>query len=328
MSRRTWLELLVLAALWGAIYLLIAVTLRELSPVLVVFGRVSLAALLLTPFAIRHGALQPLVKHPWVVIQVVLVQATVPLLLLTFGQQHIPSGLAGIFIGAQPLFVALLAVRFAPDERPQGWRGIVGITLGVVGLVLLFGLDLRNGHDALLGGALVVTAALCYAAGALMIHLRLSKAEPLGVATAAMLESTLVLIVPASLTLPHRVPSLGTFGALIVLGVVCTGMTLALFYTLIAQAGPARAALAFYLSQSLAVIFGWAFLHEQVTVTTVLGLVAIVVGSVLAAQREDVREQSWRQAKAPRPHRTSTEVHTERLDVLRKLLRWVCHLEL
>jgi drug/metabolite transporter (DMT)-like permease len=36
------------------------------------------------------------------------------LLFLTFGQQHIPSGLAEIFVGAQPLFVAFLAVRFAP----------------------------------------------------------------------------------------------------------------------------------------------------------------------------------------------------------------------
>jgi drug/metabolite transporter (DMT)-like permease len=292
MSRRTWVELFVLAALWGAVYLLIAVTLRALPPVLVVFGRVALAALLLTPVALRRGVLQPLVRHPRVVIQVVLVQATFPLLLLTFGQQHIPSSLAGVIVGAQPLFVALLAARFAHDERPQGWRGILGIALGLIGLVLLFGLGLRTGGGALLGGLLVLTAALCYAAGALMIHLRLDHADPLGVAAAAMLMSTIVLVVPGFLMLPRRLPSLDTFSALITLGVVCTGMTLALFYKLIAQAGPSRAALAFYLSPAFAVVFGWIFLHEHITVSTVAGLAAIVTGSALAAHRADARDPS------------------------------------
>ena len=292
MSRRTWAELFLLAAMWGAVYLLIAVVLRDLPPVLVVFGRVALAALLLTPLALRRGVLQPLVRHPWVVIQVVLVQATVPLLLLTFGQQHIPSGLAGVIVGAQPLFVALLAARFAHSERPQGWRGVLGIALGLVGLVLLFGLDLRTGSDALLGGVLVLTAALGYAAGAMMIHLRLGDADPLGVAAAAMLVSTIALLVPGLLMLPRRLPSPGTLGALITLGVVCTGMTLALFYKLIAQAGPSRAALAFYLSPAFAVVFGWIFLHEHITVTTVLGLGAIVTGSALAAHRAEAGDRS------------------------------------
>jgi drug/metabolite transporter (DMT)-like permease len=292
MSRRTWAELFVLAALWGAVYLLIAVALRGLPPVLVVLGRVTLGALVLTPWALRRGVLQPLVRHPWVVIQVVLVQATVPLLLLTFGQQHIPSGLAGVIVGAQPLFVALLAARFARNERPQGWRGVLGIALGLLGLVLLFGLDLRSGKGALLGGALVLTAALCYAAGALMIHLRLSDADPLGVAAAAMLVSTIALVVPGLLMLPRRVPSPGALGALITLGVVCTGMTLALFYKLIAQAGPSRAALAFYLSPAFAVVFGWIFLHEHITVITVLGLGAIVTGSALAAHRAEAGDRS------------------------------------
>lgn len=286
MSRRTWTELFVLSALWGAVYLLIAVSLRQLSPVLVVFGRVFLAALVLTPWALRRRALQPLAKRPWPVIQVVLVQATLPLLLLTFGQQHIASSLAGILVGAQPLFVALLAVRFAPEERPQSWRGIAGIILGLAGLVLLFGLDLGNRHQALLGGLLVLTAASCYAAGALMIHRRLGYAEPLGVATAAMLVSTAVLLIPGLVTLPSQIPAFGTLSAIGVLGVVCTGLTLALFYTLIAKTGPARAALAFYLSPGFAVVFGWMFLHEHVAITTGLGLIAVIAGSALAAHRE------------------------------------------
>jgi drug/metabolite transporter (DMT)-like permease len=287
MSRRAWVELLVLAALWGAVYSLIEITLRELSPVLVVLGRVALAAVLLTPIAIRRNALRPLWRRPRAIVETVLVQSTVPLLLLTFGQEYVSSSLAGILVGAQPLFVALLALRWAPEERPQGWIGTAGILLGFAGLVLLFGVDLGNGWQGVIGGLLVLAAAVGYGAGSIMIHRRHADAQPLGVATSAMLVTTAALILPGLFAPPRQPLTLTTIGAMIVLGMVCTGMTLVLFYTLIAQTGPARAALAFYLSPAFAVIFGVAFLHEHISIATILGLVAIVVGSALAARRVD-----------------------------------------
>ncbi|MBM0236175.1 DMT family transporter [Micromonospora sp. ATA32] len=82
-------------------------------------------------------------------------------------------------------------------------------------------------------------------------------------------------------------PEWKTTAALLVLGIVCTGATLALFYALITRVGPARAALAFYLSPAFAVAFGVAFLREQISVSAILGLGAIVVGSVLAAHRRE-----------------------------------------
>jgi drug/metabolite transporter (DMT)-like permease len=98
-SRRAWAQLLILAAMWGAVYPLTTITLRELSPVVVVFARVALAALLLTPVAVRRDALRPLWKRPRAIIETVLTQSTVPLLLLTFGQLHVAPGLAGILVG-------------------------------------------------------------------------------------------------------------------------------------------------------------------------------------------------------------------------------------
>ncbi|MEO3780950.1 DMT family transporter [Micromonospora sp. B11E3] len=287
MNRRAWAELVALAALWGAVYPLIEVALRDLSPTVVVLGRVLLACLLLMPLAIRCNALPDLWRQPRAIIETVLVQSTIPLLLLTYGQQYVPAGIAGILVGAQPLFVAILAYRYAPDERPQGLKGAAGIAIGFVGLILLFGVDLRGGRLALLGGALVLAAALCYAAGTIMIHRRHAAAPPLGVATSAMLVTSTVMITPATLTLPGHLPNAGVLAAIAFLGIVCTGMTLVLFYTLIARTGPARAALAFYLSPAFAVAFSTVFLRERMTVAAVIGLGAIVAGCLLAAQRAE-----------------------------------------
>lgn len=283
MNRRAGIGLVVLAVLWGAVYPLIDIALRGLSPSIVVLGRSLLACVLLVPLAIRRNALSDLWRRPRAIVETVLVQSTIPLLLLTYGQRFVPAGIAGILLGAQPLFVAMLAFRYAPRERPRGWRGAAGIAIGFVGLVLLFGVDLRGGAPAVLGGALVLVAALCYAAGAIMIQRRHAAAPPLGVAASAMLVTSTAMIAPAALTLPDRLPGTGVLTAMVFLGLVCTGLPLVLFYTLIVRTGPARAALAFYLSPAFAVAFGTVFLREELTLTAVVGSGAIVVGCLLAA---------------------------------------------
>jgi len=66
-------------------------------------------------------------------------------------------------------------------------------------------------------------------------------------------------------SLPDRPPQPATIAALAVLGVICTGFTLGMFYTLITEPGPARAAVAFYPSPAFAVVFGTPFLGEPIT---------------------------------------------------------------
>jgi drug/metabolite transporter (DMT)-like permease len=183
------------------------------------------------------------------------------------------------------LFVALLALKFDPDERPQGILGLFGLLLGFAGLVLLFGVDLTGGTQALFGGILLVGAALCYACGALLIHNKLTFAEPLGIATVAMLVSVAALLIPGLLAVPDARPSLASTTALLALGIVFTGVTLTLNYSLIKHAGPARATLAFYLSPGVAVVLSWLLLGEHISWSTGLGLVTIVAGSALAANR-------------------------------------------
>jgi drug/metabolite transporter (DMT)-like permease len=285
MSRWIWLGIAALSLLWGGAYLVIDIALRGFPPVLVVFGRVTLAAMFLLPFAVRQGVLPALKHQPGWVLVTVLLQATVPLLLLTTGQHWLSPGLAGIIIGAQPLFVALLALRFDPDERPRGALGVCGLLLGFVGLVLLFGLDISGGTRAMIGGLLLLGAALCYACGALLIHRKLTFAEPLGIATIAMVVSFLVLLIPGALAVPDAHPDIASTVALLALGIVFTGVTLTLNYSLIKRAGPARATLAFYLSPGFAVVLSWLLLDERVTWSTALGLVTVVAGSALAANR-------------------------------------------
>ncbi|HEX6683658.1 MAG TPA: DMT family transporter [Candidatus Limnocylindrales bacterium] len=276
--------LLLLSTLWGGAYLVIAIALQGFQPVVVVFGRVALAAAVLMPIALYQGVLRPLMQRPWWALFTVLLQATAPLLLLTYGQQWLPVGLTGILIGTQPLFVALLATWLDPQERPRGLVGGSGLLLGFVGLALIFGIDVGSSGRVLLGCLLVTGAAICYATGSILIHRQLGFAQPLGVATAAMFVSTAVLLVPGVLSLPNDTPPMAATVALVALGVVFTGFTLRLFYGLIADVGPGKATLAFYVSPGITVILGWLLFDEPVTWSTLLGLGAIAAGSALVGR--------------------------------------------
>ena len=126
-----------------------------------------------------------------------------------------------------------------------------------------------------------------------MIHRRHGEAQPLGVATSAMIVTTAALVIPSVAVRPDLPPSLSVIGVMLVLGLVCTGMTLVLFYTLIAQIGPARAALGFYLSPVFAVLFGVIFLGETLDGSAAVGLTAIFVGSVLASRVPTPGANRW-----------------------------------
>jgi drug/metabolite transporter (DMT)-like permease len=273
-----------LAALWGASYLFIKVSLDDLGPVEIVFARTALASLVLAPVALRRGAFAPL-RRAWRWIPLLaVVQIVAPFLLITVGEQHISSSLAGILVSAAPIFTALLALRFDHAERSRGWR-LVGVVLGIAGVGLLFGVDLTGGTEQALGGLAVLLASLGYAIGALLLKHRLKGVPPVGIVASTMGVSALILVPALPFALPHsHAPGLDTVGAMLALGIGATGLAFLIFYTLIADVGPARASIVAYVAPGFAVFYGALLLDESIGVGTVVGLVLILGGSYLAAE--------------------------------------------
>ena len=96
-SLRAWAELLLLGGIWGASFLSNAVILREVGFVSVVAFRVTGAALILWAYVLlRRLALprDPLVWAAFVFSGAL--NTALPFALITWGQTHIPSGLASI----------------------------------------------------------------------------------------------------------------------------------------------------------------------------------------------------------------------------------------
>jgi drug/metabolite transporter (DMT)-like permease len=284
MNRRAWLLMALLAGLWGASYLFIKVALDDgMPPVFIVFARIALGAAVLVPIAARAGVLQRMRGLYGPILFMAVVQVVVPFVLITYGERHIASSLTGILVSAAPIFTALIAVRYDDEERPHG-IATAGVAWGIVGVVLLFGVDLSGDATAIAGGLMVLLASVGYAIGSLYLKHRLQGVPPVGIAASTMVAGTLVLVVPVLFALPSHAPSLEAIGSLLALGAGGTGVAFAIYFTLIAEIGPGRASLVAYIAPGFAVLYGVALLSEPLTAGALLGLALILAGSWVAAE--------------------------------------------
>lgn len=270
-----------LSAIWGASYLQIKIGLRDFSPAMVAWLRISLAALVLLGIAGLRGGLAGIGRRWPLVIGLGAVQVAGPFTLISAGETEITSSLAGILVASSPLFTALLAIFFDADERSHGLR-MVGVLMGFVGVAVLLGVDLGGSGAALLGGLAVVLASFGYAVGGLWVKARFANVSPTGLAAWVMVASSVLLLPAALATLPDSAPGAGPVVAVATLGVVGTGVAFALFYGLFARIGPARTFVVSYLAPVFAVIYGATLLSEPISAATLAGMLLILGGSWFA----------------------------------------------
>lgn len=303
MTRRGWWLFAVVAVLWGLPYLFIRVAVQaEVAPVVVVWLRTGAAALVLLPLALRRRALRGLAGRWRALLALTLVQVTAPFLLISYGEQHISSSLAGLLVAAEPLLVVLLLAVLSRVRRHANRVGdrsdrldgprVLGLVVGLLGVAALLGVDVGGTGPQLLGSALVLLAALLYAAGALLVRRITDDADPIGVITAILAANTILLSPAALSTLPDRVPDAPVTASLAALALLCTATAFVAYFALIAEAGPARGTVVFYATPVVTVAAGTLALDEPLTAGTLLGLLLVVTGSWLATGGRPKRPQT------------------------------------
>jgi len=283
-SRRSWLLLGSLSALWGSSYLFIKVGLDDgLSPSVIVFVRSLLAALVLLPLAARAGALNGLRDNMGAILVLAVVQMGGPLTLIAVGEQEISSSLAGILVATAPIFTFLLAFALEGEERASG-VSLVDVVVGITGVAMLLGVDVDGRPAALLGGLLVVLASFGYGVGAWYVKRNVRGVRPIAMVGATTLTVALASAPFALLARPSHAPGMDAIGSLLTLGVLCTGLAFVIFYSLVSSDGPAKASLVGYIAPGFSIFYGITLLDERFTVATAAGVLLILGGSWLAAE--------------------------------------------
>ncbi|HEY4446925.1 MAG TPA: DMT family transporter [Steroidobacteraceae bacterium] len=290
MSLRAWGAFAALGIIWGLPYFFIKLSVQELSPVAVAFGRVTLATLILLPIAWRRGALRSLGKHKAAICAFAFAEFVIPFSVISYGERWISSSVTGILIAMVPLSIALIQRFFGVHERLGLWR-ILGLGLGFVGVASLLGFGTISGPLGWAGVGCMLIATLGYAIGPLIIQRHLSGLDPYGPLAASLAVATAVLLVPAILSFPTRMPSMLTLTSIAVLGVVCTALAMLLMFYLVGHAGASRAAVITYINPAVAALLGVWLLHERLGLGGMLAFVLILFGSWLATRATGTRHE-------------------------------------
>ena len=249
------------------------------------FVRVAIASIFLLPLlAWRRQA--PVLREHWKKIFAIgILNSAIPFLCFSFALLSITSGLSAILNATVPLFGALVAWVWLRD-KPTASRAL-GLAIGFAGVALLAWDKASFKPDAsgiapawAVIACLVATIFYGIAGNAAKVYL--GGLPTLATATDSQLGATIALAVPAALTWPAHMPSLQAWLALVVVGVLCTGVAYILYFRLIEVAGPARALAVTFVVPVFAVIYGVAFLGEHVTPWMLLCGGVIVCGTALS----------------------------------------------
>ncbi len=288
----TWFLFTALTAIWGASFLFIKIALETLPPLTIVALRLTLGALLVWGFVLVQRL--SVTDIPWGhMVFVGLTNNALPFMLITWGEQYIPSGLASLLNGAMPIFTALLSYVWLRAERLNRlqWSGVF---LGFVGMAWLFlpdawrawqGLDTWYGVLAQLA---TVLAALCYAVGTVYARRYLRNCDPFLSAAAQLSVGTVVLWPLAFLAGPGLTAaalSPRTLLAVGWLGLASSGLAYVIYYGLLRRIGATQIAMVTYTIPVVGLILGAVVLGEPIHVNVIVALGLILTGILLVNRK-------------------------------------------
>lgn len=312
-----WLLLATLGVIWGASFLGVELALTGFPPILIATGRVTMAAVVLVAVAVIFGDGLPKFKTAtdrriWLhCLGMGFFTNALPFSLLSWGQQLVTSGFAGISMAVVPLFVLPLAHLLVPGETMSRAR-TAGFVTGFIGVVLLVGGErifggAASGGDLVLAQLACVLASVCYAMGSIITRL-CPPVSSLSYAAAGLLLGSVMLIPTALMTTtwPEATSGLMTapladvqlaaipglaWGGLIYLALFPTALATILLTMVINRAGPSFLSLVNYQVPVWAVVIGAVVLNEALPGHFITALAVILAGMAISQYYDHWRQQ-------------------------------------
>ncbi|MER8610828.1 EamA family transporter [Mesorhizobium sp. M0435] len=269
-------------AIWGSTYIVTTQFLPNFSPMTVAMLRALPAGLLLL------AIVRQLPTGIWWLRSFVLgaLNISIFLSMLFVAAYRLPGGVAATVLSVQPLIVIFLAAALlASAVRPLA---IVAALVGIAGVALLV-LTPNATLDAV-GVAAGLAGAASMAFGSVLAR----KWQPpvsLLTFTAWQLTAGGLLLVPVALLFEPSIPipTGANLLGLAWLGLIGAALTYVLWFRGIARLESAVVSSLLFLSPVTAVLLGWVFLDQTLTLPQIAGVI-FVIGSIWLAQRPNRNE--------------------------------------
>lgn len=268
--------------IWGSTYLLNKIAVTELPPFMLASIRFVTAGVLIFLIAKGMGKSLRITKKQ-------LVNTIIAgFLFLTFGNgvvvwalRFVDSGFAALEISAQPLVVLVLMRIFNGKKiKPMS---MIGVVLGIIGIYLLVSQkQVINQENSVLGMAMIFVCLISWAYGSIFVS-RADLPSNYFVNTGYQMFTAGILLMFTSFLLgePWSAPdawSRPTQYSILLLILFGSIVAFTSFNYLLKVVSPEKVATSTYVNPIIALILGWYFLDEQITVQSIVAAGVLLTG--------------------------------------------------
>ena len=294
MNPKHFIELVILAAIWGASFLFMRIASPAFGADNMAALRVVIAGITLLPVFMLNVrktlAPLPTPQKTKIITNLTLVSvgnSIIPFFLFAYATLTLEAGLTSVVNATTPLWGAFFGVvLFGARLNKLGWTGLFVGLLGVIVLTIhkLTDTSLSNNINDILAILAVIGATCLYGIASNYSKHSLNSVPSLLVASGTMTLGAVIvlpiLMLNTSINFLMSV-GIGPWLAIIALGSICTGLAYIIFYRLVEHTSATTAMSVTYLVPIFGVLFGSVFLNEPLYLNMLFGGLMILFGVML-----------------------------------------------
>lgn len=293
-NRKGMIALLITVLIWASSFAVTKIGLQQIEPMTMAFIRAFFASVFLL-FIIcgkkQFKSFLCVVKTDW---KYFLILAIIGIALFNIfqniGVKYTSSALAGVLQNTNPLFILILSGIFLHEIITR--KKIIGVVVGFLGMLIIVfgGVNINEifKSQSFLGNVLIIGSSVSWAIYSILNKKVFKKYTPLHLTAIAYIFGTIFLFPIAFLF--ENTSTLFLFSIkswLIVgyLGVVASGITFFLWNYALSKMEATKASVFLFLIPVIAILIGWLFMEEALTVYTITGSILILGGIYITEKK-------------------------------------------
>jgi drug/metabolite transporter (DMT)-like permease len=281
---RAYIAWIAICIIWGTTYLFIRIGVETIPPMLFAGFRWIIAGTIFITILRLNGKQFP---QKGDLIHIAIIGIALLGLgngLVVVGEQWIESGLAALLIATTPFWMVGIE-SFLPSGPKLSWMVITGLIIGSLGVGLIFGGNLKYIFETkyLIGVLCILGAEIAWSSGSVYSKYKKINVHPLMSASVQMLiAGTLQVLLGFFLgefnQLHFTQSGLMSLGYLVIMGSI---FGYGSYIYAIEHLPLSLVSTYAYVNPIIALLLGWIFLSELLSIFTLLAAVVIIIGVVL-----------------------------------------------
>lgn len=278
-----------MSAVWGSSFIFIKLSVETIQPVLLTFYRLVVASIFLFFFCELKKIKFLFLNNKKDLFIIALFGNVIPFNLISWSELYVDSLVASTLIGTMPLFTFLISLFFFKESFKK-IKILLGLLIGFLGMYIFIDPQESIYTDLnLYFSLLIILSSIMYAFSATWVKTLKNKSSlELAFSSIAVASFISFLLIIVSIMIQNDFTNLSInevkFGSIIsatILGVLCTGLAIWVFFKLIEKENAVFASQSNYLIPCFGFLWSFLFLDERLSFNLFIGLVLIVLGAFI-----------------------------------------------